>query len=67
MTQRTYAVTGMTCGHCAQSVTAGVKAVAGVSEVKVELDTGELTVAGEDFEDHAVRQAVDEAGYQVAD
>jgi copper chaperone len=66
MTENTYTVTGMTCGHCVQSVTEEVSAVPGVSDVDVTLETGRLVVRGEDVDEAAVRTAVDEAGYRLA-
>jgi copper chaperone len=66
MTESTYTVTGMTCGHCVQSVTEEVSAVPGVSDVDVTLETGRLVVRGEDVDEAAVRTAVDEAGYRLA-
>jgi copper chaperone len=66
MTERTYTVSGMTCGHCVQSVTEEVSAVPGVSDVDVTLETGRLVVRGEDVDEAAVRTAVDEAGYRLA-
>ena len=65
MSTATYTVTGMTCGHCVASVTEEVTAVAGVTEVSVELESGLLTVTG-DADAQAVRGAVEEAGYQLA-
>jgi copper chaperone len=62
---RSYTVTGMTCGHCKSSVTSEVLQVPGVSAVDVDLDSGTLTVRG-DADDDAIRKAVDEAGYAVA-
>ena len=62
---RTYNVTGMTCGHCKSSVMTEVLQVEGVRAVDVNLDNGTLTVRG-DADADAVRQAVDEAGYAVA-
>lgn len=64
-TEKTYAVKGMTCGHCQASVTEQVKQVPGVTGIDVELETGMLTVNGTDFSDDAIRAAVDEAGYEV--
>ncbi|MDQ6934086.1 MAG: heavy-metal-associated domain-containing protein [Actinomycetota bacterium] len=61
----TYTVSGMTCAHCAASVTEEVRAVPGVQSVDVELDSGRLTVTG-DVEESTVRTAVEEAGYQLA-
>jgi copper chaperone CopZ len=43
----------------------GVLQVAGVKAVDVDLESGQLTVAGETFHDAAIRQAVDGAGYAV--
>lgn len=65
MDQRTYTVTGMTCGHCEMSVREEVSEVAGVAAVEVSHETGALTVSGEGFSDDAVRAAVAEAGYAV--
>jgi copper chaperone len=66
MTDANYTVTGMTCGHCKSSVIGEVLQVPGVRAVDVDLDSGVLTVRGDDFEDDAIRSAVDEAGYAVA-
>ncbi len=64
---RTYTVTGMTCGHCVASVTEEVREIPGVQEVDVVLETGTLTLTSdEDIDDGAVRDAVEEAGYQLA-
>lgn len=64
----TYMVSGMTCGHCARSVTEEVSEVAGVREVEVDLASGRVTVSSEQpVDDAAVRAAVAEAGYQVVD
>ena len=62
---RTFTVTGMTCGHCKSAVTTEVLQVEGVRAVDVDLDAGTLTVRG-DADDDAIRKAVDEAGYAVA-
>ena len=65
-TDRTYTVTGMTCGHCVLSVTEEVSAVAGVANVDVDLASGRLSVSGDGFTDDAVIAAVEGAGYEVA-
>jgi copper chaperone len=63
--QRNYSVAGMTCDHCVVSVREEVFEVAGVTDVMVNLASGQLTVAGVGFSDDAVRAAVAEAGYEV--
>ena len=63
---RIYAIHGMTCDHCVLSVREEVSEVGGVSAVDVELASGRLTVTGRQVSDDAVRDAVAEAGYEVA-
>jgi copper chaperone len=62
---RTYTVDGMTCGHCRAAVITEVLQVAGVKAADVDLERRRLTVAGESFQDDAIRAAVDEAGYTL--
>lgn len=63
----TYTVTGMTCGHCAASVSEEVSEISGVTEVSVDVPTGAVTVtSAEPLERDAVQAAVEEAGYQLA-
>ena len=62
-----YTVEGMSCGHCVNSVTEEVSGVVGVTDVKVDLESKQVTVTGEGrIDDSAVRAAIDEAGYEVA-
>lgn len=61
-----YRVPGMTCEHCTRAVSAEVSAVQGVSEVQVDLAGKLVTVTGEDLDDRALRDAIEEAGYEVA-
>lgn len=64
--ETTYQVTGMTCGHCVNSVQTEVGALPGVKEVRVDLATGAVTVSSEQpLDEAAVRAAVDEAGYNL--
>ena len=66
MTQSTYRVTGMTCGHCVQAVSSELKAIDGVTDVTVDLDaagasTVTVTSAGP-LQPEQVSAALDEAG-----
>jgi copper chaperone CopZ len=67
MTTATYAVTGMTCGHCVSAVTEELQQLDGVRDVTVELVTdgaSRVQVTSEaPLDESAVRGAVDEAGY----
>ena len=69
MTSTTYAVRGMTCGHCVNAVTEEISAIPGVNEVTIDLVEGgdsTVTVASDaELELEAVRAAVDEAGYEL--
>ncbi|MFJ1733443.1 heavy-metal-associated domain-containing protein [Streptomyces sp. NPDC088254] len=65
MAEKTYTVFGMSCGHCAASITEEVVEVPGVTEVDVDVPTGRVTVHGESVDDDAVRAAITEAGYEV--
>lgn len=66
--RRTFAVEGLTCGHCVQTVEKAVSALDGVESASVDLVPGGrsgLTVTGT-VSDTAVRQAVTSAGYSLA-
>lgn len=66
MTTATYQVKGMTCDHCVRAVSAELGRIGGVSDVKVDLATGAVTVeSAAPIPEDAVQAAVDEAGYEV--
>jgi copper chaperone len=66
MTTATYAVKGMTCGHCVNAVTAEISKLEGVAAVDVELVTGAVTVTSSaPLAPMDVNAAVDEAGYEL--
>ncbi len=66
MSTETYTVTGMTCGHCVSSVTEEVTELSGVTDVQVDLASGQLVVtADQPLGPDAVRAAVEEAGYTL--
>lgn len=65
MTDITYRVPGMSCGHCRAAITAEVTAVAGVDSVEVDLDTKLVRITGENLDDAALLAAIDEAGYEA--
>lgn len=63
----TYAIKGMTCGHCVSAVTAELAKLPGVRDVQVDLAAGTATVTSDETLDPAaVVAAVDEAGFEVA-
>lgn len=67
MITTTWTVTGMTCGHCAASVSEEISEIAGVESVDVTVETGVVVVASaEPITREAVEAAVVEAGYALA-
>jgi copper chaperone len=69
MSTTTYAVTGMTCQHCVNSVTEELSQLPGVGKVDVFLVPGgesTVQVTSEDVLDRGnVQAAVEEAGYEL--
>ena len=66
MSELTYTVPAMHCGHCTAAVSAEVGAVTGVESVDVDLETKLVVVRGDGLDDAAIRAAIEEAGYQAA-
>ncbi len=70
MSSTTITVVGMTCGHCAKSVTEELTALPGVTDVSIDLHPGEpspVTISSEaELDRAAVEAAVREAGYALA-
>ncbi len=59
-----YSVPDISCDHCVNAITKEVTAVAGVTDVSVDLATKTVAVVG--GESGAVVAAIDEAGFDVA-
>ena len=64
--QTTINVSGMTCGHCVSAVTMELSLLPSVTEVEVDLESGQVTITS----DTALKQAqlataIDEAGYEL--
>lgn len=61
-------VEGMSCQHCVSSVREALEALEGISGVRVNLETGEVDfLRSEGVSVEQVREAVERAGYSVAD
>ena len=61
-------VEGMSCNHCVNSIETNVGALAGVSAVKVDLGTNEVSVEFDNAEItlDQIKEAIEEQGYDVA-
>jgi copper chaperone len=67
MEVRSIAVTGMTCDHCANAVRSEVGKLPGVANVDVDVAGGTVRIsAGPMPGDAALREAIEEAGYEFA-
>ncbi|MDQ1021649.1 heavy-metal-associated domain-containing protein [Streptomyces afghaniensis] len=66
MTATTYAVSGMSCGHCKTTLTKAIGELDGVSAVEVDLDAGHVTVtSAAEPDDALIAGTVDVAGYEL--
>lgn len=63
---REFMVAGMSCQPCATKVDTAVRAVPGVTDVRVDLPTGRITVLGT-ADENQIRAAVTDAGYRITD
>jgi copper ion binding protein len=62
-----YIVTGMVCQHCVSAVTEEVGAIEGVTDVQIDLATGQVRVTSNGpVERTAVLAAINEAGYEMS-
>ncbi|MEU6541893.1 cation transporter [Streptomyces sp. NPDC046859] len=61
-----YKVSGMSCGHCEGAVSGEISELSGVSSVTAVAASGEVTVvSAAPLDDAAVREAVEEAGFEL--
>ena len=63
----TYDVPGVSCAHCRTAIEGELSKLEGVDAVEVDLDAKRVTVTGTRVDDAAVRAAIGDAGYDVAD
>lgn len=57
-------INGMTCGHCAASITKELESLHGVQVLEVNPQTGKALVAGS-ADEAELTAAIDKAGYQA--
>jgi copper ion binding protein len=63
-----YTVMGMVCQHCVTAITEEVGAIEGITDVRVDLDTGRVCITSNGPVDAAaVHAAIHEAGYEIPD
>jgi copper ion binding protein len=67
MASSTLKIQGMTCNHCVMRVAKALKALPGVQDARVELQTGEAVITYDDAKitPEKLSVAVVDAGYKV--
>lgn len=60
-------VEGMSCGHCEKAVKEAVGQIEGVEKVQVDLTSKKVDIEGENLKDDIIKQAIEEAGYDVVE
>lgn len=63
----TLGVAGMSCQHCVANVKKSLEAVEGVENALPDLDSGKVTISGDNLNTDQLKQAVVDAGYQIKD
>jgi copper chaperone len=66
MSEMTYTVPGMHCGHCERAVSSELRQLDGVESIEIDLERKLVTVRGTRLDDAALRAAIEEAGYEAA-
>ncbi|NLV88356.1 MAG: heavy-metal-associated domain-containing protein [Tissierellia bacterium] len=65
--KKTLLVEGMSCGHCEMAVKKAVGALEGVESVVVDLGAKKVEVEGENLNDNLIKEAIEDAGYDVVE
>jgi len=67
MTSTVLDVKGMSCSHCEHSVKTSVGSLTGVSDVKVELKTGKVTIEYDPgkVDLKTIQDTIEDQGYEV--
>lgn len=61
-------ISGMTCNHCAMTISKELNSVAGVTDVSVDHTAGKAVVEKSDsVTNDELARAIDEAGYQATE
>lgn len=62
----TVKIKGMSCQHCVASVTGALQGLAGITDVKVDLQSGSATFSG-NAEKSAIKKAIEQIGFELVD
>ena len=62
---KTFTISGMSCGGCVNSLTRVLKAVPGIEPIKIEVGKAQLRLDADRVTSQMVRDAVMRAGFDV--
>jgi copper chaperone len=65
MSDKTYTISGMSCGGCVNSLTRVLTSVPGIEPIKIEVGKAQLRVDDARVTSQIVRDAVERAGFEV--
>ncbi len=66
MSSEHFSVQNVKCGGCASNIMNGLKELPGVAGVEVAIDSGEVTVTGEDLSREQLSEKLSQLGYPEA-
>ena len=64
-TDKTFTISGMSCGGCVNSLTRVLKSVPGIEPLKIEVGKAQLRLDADRVTSQTVKDAVARAGFQV--
>jgi copper chaperone len=64
-TDKTFTISGMSCGGCVNSLTRVLKTVPGIEPIKIEVGKAELRLDPDRVSSQTVKDAVARAGFAV--
>ena len=63
--EKTFIISGMSCGGCVNSLTRVLKAVPGIEPIRIEVGKASLRLDSNQASSDTVRAAVQRAGFEV--
>ena len=66
MSQFSFKAENIKCGGCASTIENGLKEMAGIEDVSVNIESGEVTVTADGIDESTVKQKVTELGYPAS-
>jgi len=64
MNIQTFLVGGMTCNHCKMTVENNLRKMSGVSDVRIDLASGKVTVEGDNINSSDAEKTITDLGYK---